>query len=857
MSLSETGSVPPAADSPGGKPARARTRTTSAARAGTTAAKRAPRKAPKPAAGQEPGRAGGDETAVLDRAAEADEIAEITGSVHAGDSAGAAGVPAGGHGAAAGAAPAAAATKPLHLPADRYLDREQSWVRFNERVLELAEDNSIPLLERVRFLAIFASNLDEFFMVRVAGLMRRMAAGFPVEGAGVQTASQILRGTLVVARQVAGKHSATFREMIQPALAAVGIEILRWRDLTQDEQDDLSDLFRERIYPVLTPLVVDPSHPFPFISGLSLNLAVVLAAPPTATTVAGPVVGLGGAGGAPHDGANGTTVHRTDDGASALRENRLFARVKVPPRLPRFLKASEDRYVPIEDVIAAHLSQLFGGLKIIEHHAFRVTRVRELEVDEEVTENLLQAMERELVRRRFDPAVRLEVEDGMSDAVLGRLVKELGVDEDAVFKTPGPLDLTGLNAIADLPRGELRYPAFVPSTRALPRDASIFTTLAERDILVHHPYDSFAASVERLIEEAAADPRVLAIKQTLYRAGGESPIVDALIDAAEAGKEVVVVVEIKARFDERANIDWARKLEQAGCHVVYGFVDMKTHCKCVLIVREEQDGTLRRYCHIGTGNYHPKTARSYEDYGLLTADPGVGEDVTDLFNHLTGYSRRSSYRRLLVAPEALRAGMVGRIGRQAARARAGKPSRIAIKCNALVDEVVIDALYRASQAGVPIDIWVRGICALRPGVGGLSETVRVRSVLGRFLEHSRIYAFGTGDPDPDEPADARISANEVWLGSADMMHRNLDRRVEVLVRVGDPAHARRLRGLIDRGMAQTTASWWLSTDGDWVRHSRDEDGKPLFDVQESLISKRRVRGTVRGDDPAYPAGAGS
>jgi polyphosphate kinase len=858
MSLSETGSVPPAADSPGGK-ARARTRTTSSARAtDTPAAKRAPRKAAKPAQAREPGSADGGETAVLDRAAEADEIAEITGSVHArgrGDSAGGA-TTGDGHGTAS-ATRAGAATKPLHLPADRYLDREQSWVRFNERVLELAEDDSIPLLERVRFLAIFASNLDEFFMVRVAGLIRRMAAGFPVEGAGLQTASQVLRGTLTVAREVAGKHAATFREMVQPALAAVGIEILRWRDLTQDEQDDLSDLFRERIYPVLTPLVVDPSHPFPFISGLSLNLAVVLAAPPAATTVIGGAISIGGAvSGMLHGGVNGGASPRGDEAALAQRENRLFARVKVPPRLPRFLKASEDRYVPIEDVIAAHLSQLFGGLKIIEHHAFRVTRGREVEVDEEVAENLLQAMERELVRRRFDPAVRLEVEDGMSDSVLNRLVKELGVDEDAVFKTPGPLDLTGLNAIADLPRGELRYPAFVPSTRALPRDASMFSTLAERDILVHHPYDSFAASVERLIEEAAADPRVLAIKQTLYRTGGESPIVDALIDAAEAGKEVVVVVEIMARFDERANIAWARKLEQAGCHVVYGFVGMKTHCKCVLIVREEQDGTLRRYCHIGTGNYHPKTARSYEDYGLLTADPGVGEDITDLFNHLTGYSRKNSYRRLLVAPEALRAGMVGRIGRQAARARAGKPSRIAIKCNALVDEVVIDALYRASQAGVPIDIWVRGICALRPGIGGLSETVRVRSVLGRFLEHSRIYAFGTGDPDPDEPADARISANEVWLGSADMMHRNLDRRVEVLVRVGDPAHARRLRGLIDRGMAQTTASWWLSTDGTWVRHSHDEDGKPLFDVQESLISKRRVRGTVRGDDSAYPAGAG-
>jgi polyphosphate kinase len=450
-------------------------------------------------------------------------------------------------------------------------------------------------------------------------------------------------------------------------------------------------------------------------------------------------------------------------------------------------------------------------------------------------------MERELTRRRFEPAVRLEVLDDMSGDVLCRLVKELGVDEQAVFKIPGPLDLTGLYAIADLPRGELRYPAFVPSTRAIPEDVPIFTTLSERDVLVHHPYDSFASSVERLLEEAAADPHVLAIKQTLYRTGGESPVVDALIDAAEAGKEVVVVVEITARFDERANIAWARKLEEAGCHVVYGFVGTKTHCKLMLIVREQQDGSLRRYCHIGTGNYHPTTARLYEDYGLLTADPVVGEDVTDLFNHLTGYGRKNSYRRLLVAPEALRAGIVGRIGRQAARARAGKPARIAFKANAIVDEVVVDALYRAAQASVPIDLWVRGICSVKPGIPGLSETIRVRSVLGRFLEHSRIYAFGTGEPDPDEPPDARISANEVWIGSPDMMHRNLDRRVEALVRVTDPAHARRLRGLVDVGMADTTSSWWLASDGAWTRHSREADGKPLLDVQEGLIRKRRGR----------------
>jgi polyphosphate kinase len=379
----------------------------------------------------------------------------------------------------------------------------------------------------------------------------------------------------------------------------------------------------------------------------------------------------------------------------------------------------------------------------------------------------------------------------------------------------------------------------------VPADVSIFATLNERDVLVQHPYDSFTTTVERLVEEAAADPRVLAIKQTLYRTGEESPIVDALIDAAEAGKQVVVVVEIKARFDERANIIWARKLEEAGCHVVYGFVGMKTHAKVMLIVREETDGSLKRYCHIGTGNYHPATARLYEDYGLLTANREVGEDVTDLFNHLTGYSRKIGYRRLLVAPEALRAGIVGRIGRQAARARAGKPAKIAFKCNALVDEVVIDALYRAAQAGVTVDLWVRGMCALRPGVPGLSDTIRVHSILGRFLEHSRIYAFGTGEPDPDpQPGEDPEAGNEVWIGSADMMHRNLDRRVEALVRVADPGHCARLRWLIAQGMDEGTSSWWLDSDGNWTRHVRDVGGQPLRDVQETLIrEKTRGRST--------------
>src|SRR5215471_4265061 len=623
---------------------------------------------------------------------------------------------------------AAETTAETPLPAERYLDREESWLRFNERVLELAEDESVPLLERVRFLAIFATNLDEFFMVRVAGLVRRMVAGFPVEGTGLQLPGQVLENTLELAGKLTVRHARAFSERIAPELAEHGVEILRWKELAADERENLGDLFRQRIYPVLTPLVVDPAHPFPFISGLSLNLAVMIADPRTDATV--------------------------------------FARVKVPPLLPRFLAVSQNRFVPIEDVIAAHLTDLFGDVEIIEHHAFRVTRIRDLEVDEELTENLLQAMERELVRRRFEPAVRIEVEDTMSADVLDRLVTELDVHEKAVYRVTGPLDLSGLFTIADLNIGELRYPAFVPSTRAVSQDNSIFTAIAERDILVHHPYDSFAASVEKLIDEAADDPRVLAIKQTLYRTSGQSPIVDALIDAAEAGKQVVVVVEIKARFDERANIAWARKLEEAGCHVVYGFVGMKTHAKLMLIVREETDGTLKRYCHIGTGNYHPTTARLYEDFGLLTADPRVGEDVTDLFNHLTGYSRKSGYRRLMVAPEALRAGIVGRIGRQAARARAGRPAHIAFKCNAITDEVVIDALYRASQSGVPVDLWIRGMCGLRPGVPGLSDNVRVRSVLGRYLEHSRIYAFGTGDPDPAaEPGEDPQAGNEVWRSS--------------------------------------------------------------------------------------------
>ncbi|MDQ2877406.1 MAG: RNA degradosome polyphosphate kinase, partial [Actinomycetota bacterium] len=674
------------------------------------------------------------------------------------------------------------------MPPGRYLDREESWLRFDQRVLELAEDADIPMLERVRFESIFASGMDEFFMVRVAGRMRRMATGLPVEHASGRASDEILQIALDMARDLMARHARCYAEMLQPALADAGIEILRWKELTDPEQADIHQLFRDRIYPVLTPLVVDPSHPFPYISNLSLSLAVMIAEPATGAT--------------------------------------LFARVKVPPLLPRFLRVAHNRFVPVEDVIAAHLGDLFVGMDVLEHHAFRITRSRDLEIDEDVTENLLQSLEKELMRRRFEPAVRIEVEESMSEDVLDRLVTELEVDERAVCRLPGPLDLSGLSAIADLDLRHLKYPTFVPSENALPHDRSVFATMRDHDVLVHHPYDSFTASTQSLVVSAAADPTVLAIKQTLYRTSGDSEIVDALIDAAEAGKQVVVVVEIKARGDERANIAWARKLEEAGCHVVYGFVGLKTHCKMALVVREQPDGSLRRYCHIGTGNYHPKTARLYEDFGLLTADPAVGEDITDLFNHLTGYSRPPDYERLLVAPAGVRSGLIEQIEAQAALARAGQPARIQLKCNALIDEAMTDALYRASNDGVPIDLWIRGICALRPGVQGMSENIRVRSIVGRFLEHSRVYAFGTGEPG---------TPGDVWIGSADLMHRNLDRRVELLIRVTDAGQVAELRGLFNLAMDPGTASWWLAGDGNYTRHHLDADGHPRGDLQDMLM----------------------
>lgn len=685
------------------------------------------------------------------------------------------------------------------LPADRFLDRELSWLAFNQRVLELAENELVPLLERAKFLAIFANNLDEFFMVRIAGLKRRIAAGVAVKTASGLMPREVLERSLARSRELLDRHAQDWRGDVLPALVKEGIEILRWDELHPDEKQAMSKLFAERVFPVLTPLAVDPAHPFPYISGLSLNLAVVVRNPST---------------GGEH-----------------------FARVKVPPLLPRFTMVSETRFVPLEDVIAAHLEQLFPGMEVLQHHTFRVTRNEDLEVEEDDAENLLAALEKELLRRKFGPPVRLEVEESIDPHVRALLVSELGVSEAEVYELPGPLDLRGLFAIADLDRAELKYPAFVPSTHPhlaeveTANPADMFIALRQRDVLVHHPYDSFSTSVQRFIEQAAADPGVLAIKQTLYRTSGDSPIVDALIDAAEAGKQVLVLVEIKARFDEQANIRWARKLEQAGCHVVYGVVGFKTHCKLSLVVRQEPDG-LRRYAHIGTGNYHPKTARLYEDLGLLTADRIVTEDIAHLFNHLSGFSKQRGYRRLLLAPHSVRSGLIDRIQREIEHHQAGRPARIRFKVNSLVDEAICDALYRASQAGVPIDLWVRGICTLRPGVPGLSENIRVRSTLGRFLEHSRVFWFdNAGNPD-------------VGIGSADLMHRNLDRRVEVLVALTDPDHITELHDLFELGFDSRTGSWWLQPDGSWIARLTDADGEPLRDVQERLIATRGRRRMV-------------
>ena len=702
------------------------------------------------------------------------------------------------------------------LPNDRFFDRELSWLKFNKRVLELAQDEDLPVIERASFAAIFANNLDEFFMVRVAGLKRRIDTGIAVTAASGLSPRQQLRAISEQAHRLQDEHAHYIIDHILPDLAKEQIVLLSWDKLTAAEQERLSRYYRQQVFPVLTPLAVDPAHPFPYISGGSLNLAVLVENP---------------ASGKSH-----------------------FARVKVPGYLNRLVPVddlTEDEstnvrygFITMENLIIAHLESLFPGMIIKEARSFRVTRNEDIDVEEDDAENLLNAMEKELLRRRFGPPIRLEISDETSPFLSQLLADQLRVSADEVYRLPAPLDATVLFELGSIDRPDLKYRPFIPTTNRQiaevesSRAQDIFAAIRERDILLHHPYDSFSTSVQAFLAQAAADPKVLAIKQTLYRTSSNSPIIDALIDAAHAGKQVLALVEIKARFDEDANIAWARKLERAGVHVVYGIVGLKTHCKLSLVVRQEADG-LRRYCHVGTGNYNPKTARIYTDLGLLTCDPVVGQDMTRLFNQLSGYAPKSSFHRLLVAPRTVRSGLIQRIRREEDAARAGKEAWIKIKVNSIVDEKTIDALYRASQAGVKIDIVERGICALKPGVPGLSENIRVRSILGRFLEHSRIYAFANSDG--PQIGEGPAAGPEVWIGSADLMHRNLDRRVEALVRIVAPEQIDELIKYVDLQMADSTASWHMQADGTYVRHCKDEEGRPLVDSQEYLIKKHTRR----------------
>jgi len=680
------------------------------------------------------------------------------------------------------------------------IDREISWLSFNERVLEMAEDTSIPILERVRYLTIFASNLDEFYMVRVASVLGKLEINPHLVNSAGFTAAELLEAISVRVRELTLRHAQLYKQVISPELKTHEIEIIHWDDLSDDERAHVSRIFSDRIFPVLTPLAVDPSHPFPYISGLSLNLAVIVKNPKSS--------------------------------------EEYFARVKVPPILSRFVSVSpapsSKRFLPLEDLIAIHLQELFPGMLIQDHYTFRVTRNQDIELEEEDTEDLLNSLEQELARRRFGPPVRLEIEEGVDQHLLNTLCEELNINPANVLSLPAPLDLTDLTKIADLDLPKLKFPPFRSRTVASLREVDseepdlFFAAIRQGEILLHHPYESFTSSVVQFLQHAAQDPDVLAIKQTLYRTSGDSPIIEALIEAAEAGKQVLAVIEIRARFDEQANVRWARKLEAAGVHVVYGLMGLKTHAKLSLVVRDEAQG-LRLYCHIGTGNYNPKTARFYEDLGILSADPVLTEDLTKLFNQLSGFAPHSTYSRLLVAPRTLRSGLLEKISNEIENANAGKPSGIQMKLNSLLDEEFVEALYAASRAGVKIDLVVRGICSILPGIPGLSENIKVRSILGRFLEHSRIYHFVNGGED------------EYWIGSADLMHRNLDRRVESLVRIERPAHKSALQEIIDLSMSDKTASWHQENTS-WKRITRNGSGEPLQDLQDIYIKRyRKVR----------------
>jgi polyphosphate kinase len=681
----------------------------------------------------------------------------------------------------------------------RYINRELSWLDFNERVLALAEDRDTPVLERAKFLAIFSNNLDEFFQVRVAGLHDKHAAGLGTTSPDGLTPAEQLRAIRPRVNALIARQAEVFLRDIAPALGDAGIVLSDWESLDDDDREYLVDAFHRRIFPVLTPLAVDPGHPFPYISNLSLNLAV--------------------------------SVH--DPGTGARR----FARLKVPPLLPRFVVMPDgERFVAVEQLIAAHLGTLFPGMEIEEHDTFRVTRNADVTLeDDEEADDLLAAVELELRRRRFGRAVRLEVSTTMSEETRELLLRELELTADDVYVIEGPLELSGLMAVYDLDRPDLKDPPWVGVTqpRLVDEDGDacdIFAVLREREVLVHHPYDSFSTSVVAFIEQAAKDPQVLAIKQTLYRTSGDSPIIKALIRAAVSGKQVAALVELKARFDEQANIAWARALEEAGVHVVYGLVGLKTHTKTALVVREEGD-SIRHYCHVGTGNYNPKTARIYEDLGLLSANAELGADLAELFNYLTGYSRQMHYRRLLVAPAGLRQSILDLIA--AERDAPDRTGRIVMKMNNLVDTAVIDGLYEASQAGVEIDLIVRGICCLRPGVPGLSETIRVRSVVGRFLEHSRVLTFG------------ERSERRYLIGSADLMPRNLDRRVEAMTPVDDPELQGRLQEVLDVNLADDTLAWELHGDGGWSRVATVKGVNTHLRLQELAFERARRR---RGPD---------
>ena len=654
--------------------------------------------------------------------------------------------------------------------ADRFLNRELSWLDFDTRVLWMAEAAGIPLLERAKFLAIFAQNLDEFFQVRVAGLKDQVAGAVTKLTPDGRTAGQQLGEIRERVSKLLARQQQVFLDEIVPALADAGILFSAWEELDDDDLQYLGAQFDERIFPVLTPLAVDPGHPFPYISDLSLNLAVV--------------------------------VHDPDSGL------RRFARVKVPPLLPRFVVMPDgERFVPLEQVIAAHLHHLFPGMEVVEHHPFRVTRNADLTLEDEEADDLLAAVEIELRRRRFGKAVRLELETTVTEEVRELLQRELDLDDDDVYVVTGPLDLSGLWSLMSLDRPDLKDDAWTgvipPRLTSDEGQVKIFRAMRHGDLLLHHPYDSFAGTVEEFIDQAADDPKVLAIKLTLYRTDGDSPIVDALIRAAESGKQVAALVELKARFDEQANVGWARRLEKAGVHVAYGLLGLKVHTKTTLVVREEHGGMVR-YCHVGTGNYNSRTARIYEDCGLLTADPEIGADLTHMFNYLTGYARDIDYQRLLVAPDSMRPG-IRRLIRQEIEAGPGR-GRILAKMNSLVDPAIIEELYEASSAGVEIDLVIRGICCLRPGVPGLSDRIRVRSIVGRYLEHSRIYHFANGHG-AGQPA--------WYIGSADWMPRNLDRRVEALAPIDTPSLQQRLMEILQVNLADDTLAWALGPEGDW------------------------------------------